>query len=157
MFSSIQLLDPVLTGIMVWMAGLEGIPDLYTWIGGGVIMFGVGLITIGEYNRSHQKVNENSGTQLVEIKKISSIDDETVLLVDARDDDSTLSDECLEDLESLQTLPLITSSSPISLNEIVQEDPSSFIKLPSIWNDKTAKQQNLGHEYAVLSSIEEGA
>ena len=34
LFSSITLVDPACTGLVSWMAGIEGIPDIYTWVGG---------------------------------------------------------------------------------------------------------------------------
>lgn len=114
-FSSIQLVDPIMTGIIAWIAGIEGIPDLYTWIGGFVVISGVALITYGEHQRSHTENNENEikcGTdnnnaatttnkKNVEMKSNlstsldeNSIDEtETVLLCEDEDNLSLLIDE----------------------------------------------------------------
>jgi hypothetical protein len=50
-FSSVILVDPALSGMFAWLAGLEGIPPLLTWIGGVVVIGGVAAITRGEYSR----------------------------------------------------------------------------------------------------------
>jgi len=50
-FASCQLLDPAVTGVISWAAGLEGVPPASTWIGGVVVMLGVGTISAGERGR----------------------------------------------------------------------------------------------------------
>lgn len=53
-FSSINLLDPALTGIIAFMIGIEGVPELLIWIGGAVIVVGVATIGYGEHRRTRQ-------------------------------------------------------------------------------------------------------
>lgn len=50
-FSSITLVEPLVTGGISWMAGLEALPDMGTWVGGFVVLGGVGLISCGEHCR----------------------------------------------------------------------------------------------------------
>jgi hypothetical protein len=38
-------------GLLSWLAGLEGVPDAFTWVGGGVVLTGIGLITHCEHRR----------------------------------------------------------------------------------------------------------
>ena len=40
LFSSMQLIDPVLTGIIAWLWGLEGVPSYATGVGGVVVIAG---------------------------------------------------------------------------------------------------------------------
>lgn len=121
-----------------------------------MIMSGVAMITIGEYYRSHKEAKEisaNDPQSAVELQKCPSVDDDTVLLADIKDDDSSFSDDLPEDVESPQALALISISSPsLPIDVAVGKDSSSFIKLPSIWNGNS---QSAGHEYSALSSIED--
>ena len=56
-------MDPIMTGMIAWIAGIEGIPDIYTWVGGSVVIAGVGLITYGEYQRtSREKLNDENNS-----------------------------------------------------------------------------------------------
>jgi len=61
-FSSTQLLDPGLTGVMSWMAGLEGFPSASTILGVLVVTVGIGCITVGQHKREHEASNMKSGT-----------------------------------------------------------------------------------------------
>ncbi len=54
-FASVTLVDPAITGLISWCAGLEGIPDLKTWLSGFVVISGVALITYGEHLRELRK------------------------------------------------------------------------------------------------------
>ena len=56
-FSCVQLLDPSVTGAISWFAGLEGIPDYVTWVGGFVVMSGVGVIMVGQSKREREEGN----------------------------------------------------------------------------------------------------
>lgn len=51
-FSGLSLLDTPVTGIISWVAGLEGIPDMKTWISASVMISGVGVIILGEHYRN---------------------------------------------------------------------------------------------------------
>jgi hypothetical protein len=50
-FCALVLLDPALTAILSWLFGVEGLPMWSAWVGGGIVMLGVGLITVGEQRR----------------------------------------------------------------------------------------------------------
>lgn len=60
-FSSTALLDPALTAILSWMAGVETLPSLYSWFGGFLVMVGVAVISIGE----HQHDDESQTPKLI--------------------------------------------------------------------------------------------
>jgi hypothetical protein len=47
-FSSTSLLDPALTAIISWIARIESLPSWYCWVGGFIVMSGVGIISFGE-------------------------------------------------------------------------------------------------------------
>ena len=59
-FSALALFDPAMTAILSWAAGIEHLPSLYAWAGGAVVMSGVGLISYGEHQRSHQEKLEQA-------------------------------------------------------------------------------------------------
>jgi drug/metabolite transporter (DMT)-like permease len=50
-FSSTQLLDPGLTGLLSWAAGLEGWPSGSTFLGIAVVTLGIGFITVYQHRR----------------------------------------------------------------------------------------------------------
>jgi drug/metabolite transporter (DMT)-like permease len=47
-FSALGLLDPALTAIISWVIGVESLPSIFSWVGGIVVMVGVGLISLAE-------------------------------------------------------------------------------------------------------------
>ena len=51
-FSSISLLDPAITAIISWLIRLEHLPSLFSWLGGSIVIGGVGIISYGEGARS---------------------------------------------------------------------------------------------------------
>lgn len=53
--SSAALCNPAVTGIISYCAGLEGVPGVYTIVGGFVVVAGLGVMSIGE-NRKRQVV-----------------------------------------------------------------------------------------------------
>jgi hypothetical protein len=59
-FSSVALVDPAVTGIISYVAGLEGMPDLMTVLGGLVVVGGVAVISTGE----RQRVKEDELTAM---------------------------------------------------------------------------------------------
>ena len=162
-FSSIQLLDPVLTGVIVWIAGIEGVPDLYTWIGGTVIIIGVGFITVGEYKRTHKEEVIDDSKKMIEMKggsgenSLDSDDADTVLLSESFDEGSSLNDDPERDGHSQRLTGM--SSQSIDLSTCVDEkkisslSSTSFIHhLPSLslWKGKQNQQ-----EYSALSAVED--
>jgi drug/metabolite transporter (DMT)-like permease len=50
-FSSTQLLDPGLTGLLSWAAGLEGWPSASTFLGIAIVTLGIGFITVYQHRR----------------------------------------------------------------------------------------------------------
>jgi hypothetical protein len=52
-FSSLGLMDPALVATISWIGGIEHLPSMFSWIGGSVVMGGVGLILFGGNKRSH--------------------------------------------------------------------------------------------------------
>lgn len=148
-----------MTGIIAWIAGIEGIPDLYTWIGGFVVLSGVGLITYGEFLRTHgdntnhetneENIISNKEGKSIELTSDGSIDEtETVLLYDDDNlslitDDSHDSKSLINDIERGQDSNNNDNDEEIVLNT------SSYLQLNKLWNKDTS------HEYSVLSSVEE--
>ncbi len=57
-FSALALIDPAVTAILSWAIGVEHLPSIYSWIGGVVVMAGVGAISYGEYTRSENHDQE---------------------------------------------------------------------------------------------------
>ena len=47
-FSALSLMDPALTAIISWLAGVEPLPMAFSWIGGTIVMTGIGLISFAE-------------------------------------------------------------------------------------------------------------
>lgn len=80
-FSATQLLDPALTGIISWAFGIEGIPDAATWIGGLIVMSGVGLLSAGEHLREQKEQHEHDSAtherdiEMTSPRKRPSVDD----------------------------------------------------------------------------------
>ena len=54
-FSSVSLLDPAVTGLLSWGAGIEPIPRIEIWIGGFITLFGIGMVTFGEHFREEEE------------------------------------------------------------------------------------------------------
>lgn len=44
--SSCRLTDPAITGVISWAMGIEGVPAVLTWVGGGVVMIGLAIMAI---------------------------------------------------------------------------------------------------------------
>lgn len=82
-FSALSLVDPAVTAVLSWAFGIEQWPSLFAWIGGAVVMSGVGLISYGEHQRSskenHDEMNGTEASTDLE-------EDEIELTVLPRDD-----------------------------------------------------------------------
>lgn len=52
------LVDPAITGVISWLVGIEGVPDVYTWSGGIVVIGGVLMVIFGENQRLKQEAQE---------------------------------------------------------------------------------------------------
>lgn len=72
-FSTISLIDPAATGLLSYLSGIEGIPDLPTILGGVVVIGGVLLITLGEHSRSEI---EADGKQQKQVSDDAFADDD---------------------------------------------------------------------------------
>jgi hypothetical protein len=88
-FSSLGLVDPAVTAIISWAAGVEHWPSLFAWFGGAIVMSGVGLISFGEHQRSESAEQSTSTDK----KKHSSVNAEVDIELTALKNDA-LSDEC---------------------------------------------------------------
>ncbi len=81
-FSSISLLDPAITAVLSWIIGLEGLPTIFSWLGGVVVIGGVALITHGERQRelkhrdSHKTALDSSQRQLIPQDDLEDDDEE---------------------------------------------------------------------------------
>jgi hypothetical protein len=53
-FSSMNMLDPALTGLISWSVGLEGIPAAGVILGGTVVTMGIAVLTAGEQKRDEE-------------------------------------------------------------------------------------------------------
>lgn len=74
-FSSILLVDPAITGMISWSAGLEDIPSLQTWVGGLTVVTGVLLIIVGENSREKHNDSVKNGNNNNNNNKTSTNND----------------------------------------------------------------------------------
>lgn len=118
-FSSISLLDPALTAIISWVAGVEALPTLYSWFGGATVMVGVAIISIGEH--PHDSDDEHPPVRAEDIG--SAID---VSLHDGGcevDDDEELAASPLHDADAPPTSAAeALAPPPRHLFSVVSED-----------------------------------
>jgi len=75
-FSSLSLLDPTLTALLSWMFALEGLPSVYSWIGGLVVIGGVAVIMYGEKKRESSHNYEKSELKIQSAATESESDDD---------------------------------------------------------------------------------
>lgn len=76
-FSSLSLLDPTITAVLSWILSLEGLPTIYSWLGGVVVIVGVSIIMYGEKQREKEPVKDstdeaegdNEETLAIELKR----------------------------------------------------------------------------------------
>lgn len=54
-FSTVQLLDPGVTAVMSYGAGLESLPDISTFLGVGIVSIGIGFVVYYESKRKTQE------------------------------------------------------------------------------------------------------
>jgi drug/metabolite transporter (DMT)-like permease len=59
-FSTAQLLDPGLTAVMSWVAGLEGLPSVSTVLGVAMVGVGIGCVVVGENGRKREREDVHS-------------------------------------------------------------------------------------------------
>lgn len=57
-FSALGLIDPAITAMISWSIGVEGLPAWFSWLGGGFVMVGIGIISYGEFQREQKKNEE---------------------------------------------------------------------------------------------------
>jgi len=53
-FSSLSLLDPAITAILSYVIGVEDWPSVFSWLGGGLVVGGVAVIS------SHHNTSSDS-------------------------------------------------------------------------------------------------
>ena len=68
-FSSIQLLDPGVTGLMSWIAGLESFPTRATFAGIGVVAIGIAVVFIHQQKREEAEKNGGANA-IVEMRQM---------------------------------------------------------------------------------------
>lgn len=51
--SSARLTDPAITGIISFLLGLEGVPGLFTFVGGLTVLAGLAGLTVAKHKRAH--------------------------------------------------------------------------------------------------------
>lgn len=91
-FSCVLLVDPAVTGVISWLIGVEGLPDLFTTIGGLIVVVGVALVTIGE-SSSAGSGQGDSAQQRSAFQMIKLTDDEDDVWNDDLVDDLDLNDD----------------------------------------------------------------
>jgi hypothetical protein len=69
-FSSVTLVDPAVTGLIAWLAGLEALPDMLTIMGGIVVVGGVVLISAGERKRAAAHSSEEGSEHDTELSSV---------------------------------------------------------------------------------------
>lgn len=55
-FSCVLLVDPAVTGVISWFMGIEAWPDVFTILGGLIVVGGVALVTYGEHLKEGVRV-----------------------------------------------------------------------------------------------------
>lgn len=54
-FSATGLVDPAMTALISWVFGVEPLPAWFSWLGGGVVIAGVVVISHGEKLREEEE------------------------------------------------------------------------------------------------------
>ena len=54
---------------------MEGIPDIYTWISGVIVISGVGFIVYGEHLRDHETKHNQDNNNKINVKSFDENDD----------------------------------------------------------------------------------
>eukprot|EP01039_Chlorochromonas_danica_P003650 gene3650-3996_t len=71
-FASVTLVDPAVTALISWIFGIEALPGIFSWLGGGVVIAGVGIIGYGERvreaARSNLRETDNATVSLEKVK-----------------------------------------------------------------------------------------
>ncbi len=73
-FSSLSLLDPTITAVLSWVLSLEGLPTIYSWLGGVVVIVGVSIIMYGEKQREKEPVKDSTDEAEVDNEETSAIE-----------------------------------------------------------------------------------
>jgi hypothetical protein len=64
-FSSVTLIDPAITAVLAWCFGIEGLPAWYAWVGGIIVMVGVGLISYGERGKAADIISSAASDMII--------------------------------------------------------------------------------------------
>jgi len=96
-FSCVLLVDPAVTGLISWLIGVEGLPDVFTICGGFIVVLGVALVTVGEHSNSLRSQHEGGkGGKRSSFQMVSLHDDsDDDVWNDSVVDDVDLNDEAL--------------------------------------------------------------
>lgn len=78
-FSALGLMDPAITAILSWLIGVETLPSIFSWVGGMIVMCGVGIISYGEHQRSikekdHEVINSQT-SNYEEVQMLGDLED----------------------------------------------------------------------------------
>lgn len=82
-FSAVNLIDPFVTGLLSWVVGIEGVPDVGIWIGGAFVVVGVFLISQGVHQREQgEDAKQEEGDENLLMKQNVGIPSNKTDLVD---------------------------------------------------------------------------
>lgn len=86
-FAAVTLVDPAVTALISFVCGIESLPGLFSWIGGAVVMAGVGVIGYGDAKRTaaeeaadnnHKTLDDTDDSEgSVELSKMHVLDANT--------------------------------------------------------------------------------
>jgi hypothetical protein len=65
-FTTTTLIDPLTTGFISYICGIETLPKLHVWIGGFTVILGVLFVTIGEHYRTSSEQGSLEGSDTLE-------------------------------------------------------------------------------------------
>eukprot|EP01111_Echinosteliopsis_oligospora_P005708 TRINITY_DN1927_c0_g1_i1.p1 TRINITY_DN1927_c0_g1~~TRINITY_DN1927_c0_g1_i1.p1 ORF type:complete len:484 (+),score=102.35 TRINITY_DN1927_c0_g1_i1:24-1475(+) len=87
-YSLINLCDPVLSGTYGWLIKVDGVPGVFTFVGGGITLSGIVILSIGQDRRKKREIQaraeEETGIEFVIMGEDGSEED---VMIGAVDDD----------------------------------------------------------------------
>jgi hypothetical protein len=84
-------MDPALTALISWLTGVESLPSVYSWIGGFVVMIGVGTISYAEHLK-HKKEGQSEEQPYKEDPSASSSPTNSNSIISDNDNNSNNND-----------------------------------------------------------------
>lgn len=88
-FSCVLLVDPAVTGIISWVMGIEEMPDVFTILGGCIVIGGVFLVTYGEHHKELERERDARNISFEMVRR----DDDDLIWRNSSLDDSDEDDE----------------------------------------------------------------